>query len=194
MVAPNTISLMDAIYNRRSVRDYQPKKVSKDLISILLDAAVQAPSALHEEPCAFAIIQNQDMLDRISESAKHILRDESLKTQSEKKKHVLNVVDQPEFNIFYNASTLIVICSKFQDSFVAADCWLAAENLMLSAYAHGLGSRVIGFAVPALNLPEWKAEIGIPDEMVAVVPIILGIPGSSSLSSGRKSPEIIAWK
>lgn len=194
MVNPNSISLMDAIYNRRSVRDYLPQKVSKDLINILLDAAVQAPSALHEEPCAFAIIQNKSLLDRLSECAKKMLHDESLQRKSEKRKHILDVVEQPEFHVFYNATTLIVICSKFQDSFVEADCWLAAENLMLSAYAHGLGSRVIGFSAPALNLPEWKAEIGIPDEMNAVVPIILGTPSDPPLSSGRKSPEIIAWK
>ncbi|KTD31418.1 nitroreductase family protein [Legionella maceachernii] len=194
MVNPNSISLMDAIYNRRSVRDYLPQKVSKDLINILLDAAVQAPSALHEEPCAFAIIQNKSLLDRLSECAKKMLHDESLQRKSEKRKHILDVVEQPEFHVFYNATTLVVICSKFQDSFVEADCWLAAENLMLSAYAHGLGSRVIGFSAPALNLPEWKAEIGIPDEMNAVVPIILGTPSDPPLSSGRKSPEIIAWK
>ena len=194
MVNPNSISLMDAIYNRRSVRDYLPQKVSKDLINILLDAAVQAPSALHEEPCAFAIIQNKSLLDRLSECAKKMLHDESLQRKSEKRKHILDVVEQPEFHVFYNATTLVVICSKFQDSFVEADCWLAAENLMLSAYAHGLGSRVIGFSAPALNLPEWKAEIGIPDEMNAVVPIILGTPSDQPLSSGRKSPEIIAWK
>ncbi len=194
MVNPNSISLMDAIYNRRSVRDYLPQKVSKDLINILLDAAVQAPSALHEEPCAFAIIQNKSLLDRLSECAKKMLHDESLQTKSEKRKHILDVVEQPEFHVFYNATTLVVICSKFQDSFVEADCWLAAENLMLSAYAHGLGSRVIGFSAPALNLPEWKTEIGIPDEMNAVVPIILGTPSDQPLSSGRKSPEIIAWK
>jgi nitroreductase len=194
MVNPSSIGLMDAIYNRRSIRDYLPEKVSKDLIDILLDAAVQAPSALHEEPCAFAIIQDKGMLDRLSECTKKLLHDELLKTKSEQRKHILNVAGQQDFQIFYNANTLVVICSKFQDSFVAADCWLAAENFMLSAYAHGLGSRVIGFSVAALNLPEWKAEIGIPKEMTAVVPIILGIPSSPSLSAGRKSPEVIAWK
>lgn len=194
MIAPNTISLMDALYNRRSVRDYLPHKVSKDLINKLLDAAVQAPSALKEEPCAFAIIQDQDILDRLSESAKNLLHNEALTTQSAQRKHILNTIEQPEFDIFYNASTLIVICSKFQDSFVAADCWLAAENLMLSAYAHGLGSRVIGFSVAALNLPEWKAEIGIPEKMTAVAPIILGIPNSPPPPTDRKPPEIIAWK
>lgn len=194
MVNPNAISLMDAIYNRRSVRDYLPQQVSKDLINILLDAAVQAPSALNEEPCAFAVMQDRELLDRLSDSAKKILREESPKSKSEKRKHILEVANQQEFHIFYNANTLIVIYSKFQDSFVAADCWLAAENLMLSAHAYGLGSRVIGFSLAALNLPEWKTEMGIPEEMTAVVPIILGVPAKPQLSSGRKSPEIVFWK
>lgn len=57
-----------------------------------------------------------------------------------------------------------------------ADCWLAAENLLLAAYAQGLGTCVIGFAVSALNTPEWKAELKIPAEMTAVAPMIVGVP------------------
>lgn len=44
---------------------------------------------------------------------------------------------------------------------MVADCWLAAENLMLSACALGLGTCCIGSAIPALNSPEAKSELGI---------------------------------
>ena len=64
---------------------------------------------------------------------------------------------QPDFNIFYNASTLIVICAKLRGPFVVADCWLAAENLMLAACSMGLGTSIIGSAVPGLDTAETKA-------------------------------------
>jgi hypothetical protein len=41
----------------------------------------------------------------------------------------------PAFNIFYDAGSLIVVCCKARGRFVDADCWLAAENVMLAATA-----------------------------------------------------------
>ena len=66
------------------------------------------------------------------------------------------------FCVFYDASTLIVICAKPMGPFVSADCWLAAENLMLAASALGLGTCCIGSAIPALNSPEAKPRAGDP--------------------------------
>ena len=100
----------------------------------------------------------------------------------------------PNFNAFYHAETLIVICGKPLGSFVDADCWLAAENLMPAACALGLGTCPIGLAVTALNTPEWKKELGIPAEVTAIVPIIVGIPSSEMSAVPRKQPEILAWK
>jgi nitroreductase len=74
-----------------------------------------------------------------------------------------------------------------------ADCWLAAENLLLAAYAQGLGTCVIGFAVSALNTPEWKAELKIPSEMTAIAPMIVGVPAGVTPPVPRKPPEIISW-
>ena len=107
---------------------------------------------------------------------------------------MLDLVNKPDFHVFYNAGTLIVIYSKFQGQFVVADCWLAAENLMLAACAKGLGSFVIGFAVSALNTQEWKADLGIPAEMTAIAPIIVGLPASETPLVPRKEPDIFTWK
>ena len=74
-----------------------------------------------------------------------------------------------------------------------ADCWLAAENLLLAACAQGLGTCVIGFAVSALNTPEWKSELKIPAEMTAIAPMIVGVPAGVTPPVPRKPPEIISW-
>ncbi|HHF7345190.1 TPA: nitroreductase family protein [Legionella feeleii] len=189
-----SIDIMDAIYKRHAVRNYLPKKVDSSIIHKLLDAAVHAPTALHEEPRAFAVIQNKDILDRLSASAKALLATEAKNSKSPQTKHILDVATQKEFSIFYNASTLIVIYGTFEGPFIAADCWLAAENLMLSALAFGLASCVIGFAVSALNLPEWKAELGIPEGMTAIAPMIIGWPAENTLPSSHKPTTILTWK
>ena len=192
---PSTpMSALDVIYKRRAIRDYLPQKVNQDTINALLNAAIHAPTAMHEEPWAFAIIQDQDILNRLSDSTITMVRNSASGSNDTQSKHMLDLVNKPGFHVFYNASTLIVIYSKFQGQFVTADCWLAAENLMLAACARQLGTCVIGFAVQALNSNEWKAELGIPHDMTAIAPIIVGVPKETLQPTSRKQPDIIVWK
>lgn len=188
------IDVIDALYNRRAVRNYLPKNIDAEIIHQLLDAAIHAPSALHEESRGFVVIQNKVLLNRISDSAKLLAMNNKKKHIDLQEEHVLQVVQQKEFNVFYNAHTLIVIYSTFKGNFVNADCWLAAENLMLAALTYGLASCVIGFAVPALNLPEWKKELGVTKKMTAVAPIILGWPTGPTLATSHNPPLILNWK
>ena len=88
----------------------------------------------------------------------------------------------------------MVICARPVGHFVVADCWLAAENLMLMACAMGLGTCPIGFALPVLNTPEAKAELGLPADVEVVAPIIVGIPSGSPPHGHRKPPQISAWR
>jgi len=100
-------------------------------------------------------------------------------------------VNKPDFHAFYNVGTLTVLYSKIQRPFAVADCWLAAENLMLAACAKGLGACVIGFAVSALNTPEWKAALSIPAEMTAIAPIIVGVPAGETPPVPRKQRRLL---
>lgn len=189
--ADAAMSVIDAIYRRRSVRSYLPKAVDRRLIRALLDAAVQAPTAVHEEPWAFVVVQDRETLRRLS--------DKALQTASEGDHGVRlpgargRPFALPD-NVFYDAGTLIVICGKPLGPFVPADCWLAAENLMLAARAMGLGSCVIGLAAAALNSPEWKTELGIPAAYTAYAPVIVGEPSGEPPASGRREPEVLSWK
>ena len=185
------MSVMDAIEQRRSVRSYLRRSIDRATVLGLLDAAVQAPTAVHEEPWAFAVVQNRETLRRLSEAALRTLRDREhgIHLPGSSSRHFV----LPE-NVFYDAGTLIVIYGKPLGPFVAADCWLAAENLMLAARAHGLGTCVIGLSVEALNSPEWKAELKVPPEMTAYAPIIVGVPAGETPASGRRAPDVLAWK
>jgi len=189
-----SVSAMDAIYHRRSVRDYAPRTIGRDVIRALLDAAVHAPTAMHGEPWSFAVIQDTSLLNRLSDTVKERVRNDAQSSDSPHAKHSLEIVNKPDFHVFYNAGTLIVICGKYQGPYVAADCWLAAGNLMLAACAQGLGTCVIGFAIPTLNTPEWKAQLSIPAEMTAIAPVIVGAPAGQTPPVSRKPPEIISWK
>jgi len=170
------MNLRDVLYGRRSVRTYTAEKLDKTTIEALLDAAVHAPTAVHEEPWQFVVIQDKALLNRLSDRAKKLVAEEIQQNPAEQGKHLLATVSNPEFNIFYDASTLIAIAVKPMSAFVTADAWLAAENMLLAAYGLGLGSCVIGFGVSVLNTAETKKELGIPADMSVVAPMIFGKP------------------
>lgn len=186
----NKISVGEAILLRRSTRDFKTDEIDNEIIVDLLEAAVHAPTAMHQEPWSFVVIQNKSILQRLSDSAKKIVRKEGVGSHIEQ---IFDLLDKPDFNIFYNSGTLIVIYSKFNGSFVSADCWLAAENLILKACSKSIGSCVIGFAVSALNQKEWKDELGVSQEMTAIAPIIIGYPARIASKVSRNKPEIMTW-
>jgi nitroreductase len=180
------MTVFEAILARRSVRNYTTQTVSLDIIHILLEAAVHAPTALHQEPWAFAIIRDRSRLKVISDRAKPLFIEDL-----QKMGHVTDHFSKPDFDIFYEANTLILICAKQSESFAVADCWLAAENLMLAACAMELGTCVIGSALTALNTPDIKAELNIPEEFSIIVPITLGYPSGDTPPSPRRKPLIL---
>jgi nitroreductase len=188
-----SMTVMDAIYGRRSVRAYMPQKVDWATITMLIGAAVRAPTAVHEEPWAFVVVQDPSVLKNLSDRARLLFADEPHRDLLARGGHALDIFRKPDFNIFYDAGTLIIIGAQTAGPFVAAECWLAAENLMLAACANGLGTCVIGSALSALNLPDVKTELGIPIDFTAVAPIIVGVPSGETPLSSRQDPRVLAW-
>ena len=188
------VTVMEAIDARRSVRSYASVIPDRTTVASLLAAAVRAPTAVHQEPWAFVVLQDAMALKRISDRAKPLFVAQVNHGHIDRGGHSLDAFASPDFNIFYNAGTLIVICAASAGPFVVADCWLAAENLMLAACAVGLGTCVIGSSLMALNLSEVKAELGIPAEFSAVAPMIVGVPRGETPLTPRKEPRVLTWK
>jgi nitroreductase len=186
------MTIFETILARRSVRRYKSRRVDRTTISILLEAAVHAPTAIHQEPWAFVIIQDKALLRSISDQAKPLFVAEAQEKGLEQAGHSFDIFKYPDFNIFYDATTLILICGKTTAPTYEADCWLAAENLMLAACAMGLGSCVIGSALPALNLAETKIKLNIPEKFSVVAPIVVGYPDDDIAPVIRKNPIILA--
>lgn len=173
-----------AVIRRRcSARSFTPELVDAESIRILLDAAIRAPTAMHEEPWAFVVVQDIARLHRYSEATKAAWRG----------REIASALLGPGFNVFYGANTLIVICARPAGPYAVADCWLAAENLMLAATAMGLGSCCIGSAAEALGEPAVREELGIPADYTVVAPIVIGRVADACEPTSRKPAEILAW-
>ena len=53
---------VDAIFSRRSIRQYTPDAIPEELIVDLLKAAMSAPSARNEQPWHFVVIDDRQIL------------------------------------------------------------------------------------------------------------------------------------
>lgn len=187
------MEILDAIYKRHACRDYTKVRVERALIMDVLRAAVHAPSAMDEQPWVFAVFEGEDVLLDFSGRAKmHFLQVFDPGRDPQSRNHLTLL--KPEFNIFYNARHLIVIYAKPIGQFATVDCCLAAENLMLAAVGFGLATCPIGFAQPWFDLAEVKDEQGIPSLYSAVLPIVIGFPGSFPAASARSEPVVANWR
>ena len=184
---------MEATHGRRSVRACTAKPVDPVTIRALLASAVRSPTAVHLEPWAFAIVKDRDTLKSPSARAKPLFLEDVRRAHLDRGGHASDSFARPEFDIFYEAGTLIVICGTSTGPLVEADCWLSAENRMPAAGAMELGTCVIGSAGPRLNTDQVKRELGIAADGSAIVPIVVGTPADVAPATTRKEPHILTW-
>lgn len=185
------MDVLEAIRDRRSVRSYAPRVVGRETIEELLRAAQNAPSAMNQQPWAFAIFEGADFLKTCSADAKqHLLAN---MPEGSPLARYRSELSDAAFNIFHGAPTLVAICARPASAQSLEDCSLAAQNLMLAAHASGLGTCVIGFARPWLNVTAVKQKLGIPEDVVPVLPIIVGYPAGPTPRPARNEPRVVHW-
>lgn len=197
----DTLSALDVIYSRRSVRAYTPELVAESTARGLIDAAMQAPTAIGAPALSFVVVQEPRRLARLTQRSKMFWRQQAeaqperfIRLRFDAGEECLARLSDPQFDIFHGATTLIVICSRGTEWWETAGCWMAAENLMLAASALGLGTCCIGAVVDALNTAEMRLELAIPPNLTAVAPIVLGVPAKPAEPIERRPADVIAWK
>lgn len=180
------MDIFEAIRERRAVRSFLPRPVGEYALQALLGAAVRAPSAENIQPWSFVLIEDAAFLKRLSEAAKKRLASDPHWKQR------LPLSD-PDFDIFYGAPVLAVICSRREGFEPVGDCYLAGQNLMLAAYAMGLATCPIGVVRDELRTPAMRRALRIPAEVDPVLPIAVGYAEGAARWTERKSPVIHSW-
>jgi nitroreductase len=184
------MDLKQAIYQRRSIRQFTQEAVSEDSLVALIDAARQAPSAVNEQPWSFYVLRDREHLLRLSTAVKdHLLRTSSMAAMAE---HLRETLSDPENDVFHGAPVLLVIASQYDSVWAIEDCSLAAANLMLTAHSMGLGTCWIGSAHTFLQTPRGRASLRLESHHRAVAPIIIGHPRAVSSAVPRR-PADIHW-
>lgn len=191
-IPPCGMDLMQAIYGRRAIRGYTEAKPSESVIRRLIDAAIHAPSATNDQPWAFVVVQDSRVLKHLSDTSKKLTRSHLLPDTALWEHRAM--LDDPAFNVFYDANTLIVVCARPGAWPTNEDCCLAAQNLMLAAHGLGLGTCPVGFAREALNDSDVKISLSIPSDYSVVMPIIVGYPRHVPATTPRREARILSWK
>ena len=130
---------LEIIKRRRSVRQFTDEPISKEILTEILDAARWAPTASNQQRWRFIVVTDptvKEMIRKVSPG------------------------------IFAVLAVFIVICvekgvddTPWDEWTYAADCGVAAQNMMLAAFALGIGScPALSFAKEAvreiLDIPE----------------------------------------
>jgi nitroreductase len=88
------------------------------------------------------------------------------------------MVSRDDFELFHRAPTVILMYATSTDA--VAECFLAAENLMLAAWAMGLGTCPVGLARPLFDNAHVKAELKIPPSWTHALAIAVGHPSGET--------------
>ena len=110
----------DVIYGRRSVREYSDKKIDDDVIKEILDAAMWAPSGVNIQPWYYVVIKSKEGLEKITE----LMEEVAIKNKSV----ILVFRDKKDYSY------------ALPDDGVVQSISASVENLILSAYDHGISS------------------------------------------------------
>jgi nitroreductase len=174
------MEVIAAIHARRSIRSYLSRSVERDVIeAVIWDAAQAPPSHSGQVPWTFNVVQGVGRIAGYGDQAKQYAREN----------HPVGPgwewTEKPDFEVFWGAPALIIISGGVED------CCRAGANLMLSAYARGLGTCWVGSPLLWLRTSAAKAELHIPVNLTPAAAFCLGYPKIVPEAQLRKQPQII---
>jgi nitroreductase len=153
-----SIDVFQAITGRRSVRTFKSDPIPEDVINRLLEAAQWAPSAGNMQARDFIVVKDSDVKLRLAEASwgQYFIAE---------------------------APVVIIVCANLERSaqrygergkslYAILDAAAAVENLLLAAYALGLGTCWIG----AFDDDRVKRTLSVPDHVKPIAIIPVGYP------------------
>ena len=174
--------LKDVVKQRRSIRKYLPREVLYHVVLAVLEAAGWAPSAHNSQPWRFIVLADpqvkRELAERMAEAwAADLKKDNQIVDDSLRSERVER---------FANAPVLIMACltmeglrefpdeqrQKRERDLAVESLGASLENLLLAAYAAGLGA--CWFCAPVFCKETVRAVLKIPCEVEPSALIMLG--------------------
>ncbi len=165
--------ILELIFKRRSIRIYDRKKLDKETITKLMQAAMAGPSAVNAQPWEFVVITEKEVLDKL--------------------RLVL-----PFAKMAAPAAICVLGSSRRQrnkagDRFWVQDCSASTENILLAATSLGLGSVWIGVHPITLVTRLVKDILNLPDGVIPLNLILLGYPAEEPPARTQYDESRVQW-
>jgi len=164
---------MDAIFTRRSVRDFTSQPIPDELLDKVLQAGVAAPSGGNLQACRFVLVQSPERLAGLRALAP-------------------GIIGRP--------TAMIAICKDNRppsnmggvgDEHSAwIDVGTALENMLLGAHSQGLGACPIG----SFHKQAVAEFLDLPEHVSVVLLLALGTPRTSPGAPGRRPLSEVVFR
>lgn len=164
---------MNAIYERTSVRQYAPEKVSDQEIEKILKAGFCAPSAVNKQPWQLIVVKEKDNLEQLSHCSPYALP-----------------LKEAAFAIVVMADT----SHHLADGYDIQDLAALTENMLIEAEDLGIGSVWLGI-YPEKERIEWlKKHFELPDHIVPYWVVSFGYPLHEQKPKDKWDPAKIHYE
>ncbi len=120
----------DLMMSRRSIRAYKDSTISRETLKAILKCGINAPNGMNRQSYEIRVIDSPTLIDSIT---KAVVKDNP------------KIAERAGFkNIFVNAPCVVCIAYDTQYDMAQIDCGLLGENILLAAWAKGIGSCCLG--------------------------------------------------
>lgn len=163
------------ILTRRCVRSYKEEQISDEALNTLLEAAKFAPSGFGKQSWHFTAVQNKEKIEALVSAVKEALQNSTIE-------QFKKMADNPKFDPFYNAPTIIITAYDKSEPLGTCDCSCALQNIMLAAHSLNVDSCWIQILAIVGEDPKIKriiTELGIPENYAAFATVTLGFNSKS---------------
>lgn len=212
------MELFDAISGRKSIRDFQPGPVAKELIDRVLEAALKAPSNSNRQPWEFLVVQGEKLeelragLEKAAQSGgpdKRELptRDEHWPAPAQGSARAAELMRgmvgaaagdgvapqelvRSNFRFFGAPCVIVALMDKGYGTGTLVSIGAAIENLLLAAHDLGLGG--CWMMIPLEFGGVFRSLFSVPEGKYLVSTIAIGYPNVSKINefkSGRDPKE-----
>lgn len=143
---------LQIIAQRKSCRSYQNKSLKDEELDLILQAGIQAPSAMNQQLCEVFAIKDRTLIDELANAIKGAF-DERGDTKPD------------NYHCAYHAPILVIVSGPEYDSRRIEDGSCILENMFLAATSLHIGSCWINQLRDTQNVEEVRSilsKIGIP--------------------------------
>ena len=170
------MNVYEAATNRRSIRRFEDKPISYEVLQKCIDAARLAPSGRNMQVCEFIVVDDPELLPKIFGCIGG-----SVKLPPEK--------GGPRPENTPKAYTIVLINKDKEGdanrrAVTQYDIGMAAENLILTAWEEGIGCCPVMF----FQSDGIRSALNVPDVYDIGLVIVMGYPAESPASEEAKGP------